>query len=269
MQKSVDYRKSKFSPEVIKRAFETLRNNAPIPKQTDIGRLFIYSADLDDETWDYDSEEEFFSDYARNPLRANYSRFGGDSYALRISFSRQRTIARVEAPTRAEIERVFQVLEAALPASAIKEPPSNEQNNAVFIGHGRNSAWRDLKDHLHEKHGFRVEAYEIGSRAGHAIRDVLEEMLSRSSLALLILTAEDEHADGTTHARENVIHELGLFQGRLGFHRAIVILEDGTSEFSNIHGLTQIRFSKGNIREVFGEVVAFVNREFRAMSDAP
>ena len=27
------------------------------------------------------------------------------------------------------------------------------------------------------------------------------------------MTAEDEHADGTKHARENVIHEVGLFQG--------------------------------------------------------
>ena len=28
-------------------------------------------------------------------------------------------------------------------------------------------------------------------------------------------------------ARMNVIHEVGLFQGRLGFERAIVLLEEG------------------------------------------
>ena len=36
---------------------------------------------------------------------------------------------------------------------------------------------------------------------------------------------EDEHKDGSVHPRENVIHEAGLFQGRLGFPRAIVLLE--------------------------------------------
>jgi predicted nucleotide-binding protein len=45
----------------------------------------------------------------------------------------------------------------------------------------------------------------------------------------------------------NVIHEVGLFQGRLGFKRAIVLLEEGCKEFSNIQGLGQIRYPKGNI----------------------
>ena len=61
------------------------------------------------------------------------------------------------------------------------------------------------------------------------------------------MTAEDEHADGTQHARENVIHEIGLFQGRNGFERAIVLAEEGCTEFSNIHGLNQIRFPDGDL----------------------
>jgi hypothetical protein len=38
-----------------------------------------------------------------------------------------------------------------------------------------------------------------------------------------------------------------LFQGRLGFDRATVLLEEGCEKFSNIHGLGRIRFPKGNI----------------------
>ncbi len=49
---------------------------------------------------------------------------------------------------------------------------------------------------------------------------------------------------GVCQARMNVIHEAGLFQGRLGFTKAILLLEDGCSEFSNIQGLGQIRFPK-------------------------
>ena len=122
--------------------------------------------------------------------------------------------------------------------------------------------WRDLKDHLQDKHGYSIEAYEVGARAGHTIRDMLEQMLSSSSFAILVLTAEDETSNGKFLARQNVIHETGLFQGRLGFNRAIVLLEKGTEEFSNIHGIEQIRFSKNNIKETYGEVLATLKREF-------
>ena len=63
------------------------------------------------------------------------------------------------------------------------------------------------------------------------------------------------------HARENVIHEAGLFQGRLGFRRAIVLLEEGCAEFSNIKGLGQIRFTKGKIKAVSEEIRQVLERE--------
>jgi predicted nucleotide-binding protein len=80
--------------------------------------------------------------------------------------------------------------------------------------------WRDLKDHLQDLHGYEVIAYEVGVRAGLSIKEILEEMLTKSSFALLVLTGEDLDAEGRFHARENVIHELGLFQGGLGFRKA-------------------------------------------------
>ena len=75
------------------------------------------------------------------------------------------------------------------------------------------------------------------------------------------MTAEDEQADGKIRARENVVHVVGLFQGRLGFTRAIVLLEEGCEEFSNIHGLGQIRFPKGNVSAKFEEIRAVLERE--------
>ena len=55
-------------------------------------------------------------------------------------------------------------------------------------------------------------------------------MLDGAAIAFLVLTAEDERADGKLQARMNVVHEVGLFQGRLGFSRAIVMLEEGSEE---------------------------------------
>ena len=141
-------------------------------------------------------------------------------------------------------------------------PPKQKPN--IFIGHGKSAQWKELKDHLHEKHEYEVIAYETGARAGHEIRDILGEMMDKASFAVLVMTGEDETGGGKMRARQNVIHELGLFQGRLGFAKAIVLLEDGTEEFSNLHGVQQIRYGKGNIKETFGEVLATLRREFGA-----
>jgi predicted nucleotide-binding protein len=62
-------------------------------------------------------------------------------------------------------------------------------------------------------------------------------------------------------ARLNVVHEVGLFQGRLGFRRAIIMLEEGCEQFSNIVGLGQIRFPHNNIEAAFEQVRQVLERE--------
>jgi predicted nucleotide-binding protein len=86
-------------------------------------------------------------------------------------------------------------------------------------------------------------------------------MMQQAAFALLVMTAEEERADATLHARPNVIHEVGLFQGHLGLPRAIVLLEEGCAEFSNIIGLSQIRFPRGDIAARFEEVRRVLERE--------
>lgn len=76
------------------------------------------------------------------------------------------------------------------------------------------------------------------------------------------MTGEDQTATGELNARQNVVHEVGLFQGALGFNRAIVLLEDGCTEFSNLSGIQQTRFTAGGIRETYGDVLATLRREF-------
>ena len=53
----------------------------------------------------------------------------------------------------------------------------------------------------------------------------------------------------------------GSLRGRLGFTRAIVLLEEGCKEFSNIQGLGQIRFPVGRISSCFEEVRRVLERE--------
>ena len=131
----------------------------------------------------------------------------------------------------------------------------------VFIGHGRSLLWRELKDYLQDRLKLRYDEFNRVPVAGITNIARLSQMLDAAAIALLVLTAEDEGSDGQLTARLNVVHEAGLFQGRLGFTKAIILLEEGCTEFSNIEGLGQIRFPKGQIKAAFDEVRRLLERE--------
>ena len=131
----------------------------------------------------------------------------------------------------------------------------------VFIGHGRLTIWKDLREFVQDRVHLPWDEFNRVPVAGITNIQRLSQMLESAAIAFLVMTAEDEHDDGKTHARMNVVHEAGLFQGRLGFTRAIILLEEECEEFSNIHGLGQIRFPRGNIRAAFEEIRQVLERE--------
>ena len=137
----------------------------------------------------------------------------------------------------------------------------NRIGTKIFIGHGRSPYWREFKDFISESLGLSWDEFNRVPIAGVTNIERLTQMLDQASMAFLVMTAEDEQPDGTLRARENVIHEAGLFQGRLGFKKAIILLEKGCEEFSNIEGLGQIRFPKGDISAIFEEVRQVLERE--------
>ena len=131
----------------------------------------------------------------------------------------------------------------------------------VFIGHGRSPIWRELKDFIEDKLSLPVDEFNSVQTAGTSTTGRLIEMLSSAAIAFLVMTGEDEQPTGELRPRENVVHEAGMFQGRLGFERAIVIIEDGCEKFSNNAGLTHIPFPKGRIRAAFQDVREVLERE--------
>jgi hypothetical protein len=131
----------------------------------------------------------------------------------------------------------------------------------VFIGHGRSSEWLKLRIFLSNTLGLPCDEFNIESTAGLQTTSRIESMLSSARMAFLVMTAEDHHADGSRHARENVIHEVGLFQAKLGATKAIVMLEIGCSRFSNLDGLTTINFPSGDIMARSEEIRSVLVRE--------
>ena len=118
--------------------------------------------------------------------------------------------------------------------------------NKVFIGHGRSHVWHQLKTFLSEHCTIEAIEFESACVEGDYINQRIESMLTQSACAFIVMTGEDNVLD-FAQARPNVIHEAGLFQGRIGFDKTIILREEGCQLFSNLSGLIYAEFAKGNI----------------------
>jgi hypothetical protein len=156
--------------------------------------------------------------------------------------------------------RLLQRLRGTDPVAALATS-ARASDRRVVIGHGRSGQWRVLNDFLRERLNIQVDEFNRVPPAGYSNTQRLDEMAASGAFAFLVMTAEDELTDGTQHARLNVVHEVGFFQAKFGWPRAIVMLEEGCEEFSNISGLGQVRFPKDNIRASFEEVRHILERE--------
>ena len=170
--------------------------------------------------------------------------------AIRMPYSSCNNLSTLARRAASHLENVFK-----------KDADSKRIGTNVFIGHGRSFAWRDLKDFIQDRLNLPWDEFNRVPVAGFTNIARLSQMLDNAAIAFIIMTAEDEQADGKMHARLNVIHEAGLFQGRLGFEKAILLLEDGCEEFSNVQGLGQIRFPTGNVSAIFEEIRRILERE--------
>jgi predicted nucleotide-binding protein len=259
------FRGFKFSPEIIREGVAAM----------DVEASSLEVSVADETTWTFDTDDEVdecFSMYRSKECTEGLLQFYAKKEAKRslvVSFTNSGSSIFVKMEKRSDVERIFHIFERNLEASRIPQQELDAAKNRslqIFIGHGRSPIWRELKDHLSEKHGYSVTAFETAPRGGQHIADILEDLEDDASFAIMVMTGENKSDVGTLHARENVIHETGLFQGVLGLRKVLVLLEKGCEEFSNRAGVQYIPFTKDNIKEVFGEVLATIRREFSQRS---
>jgi len=262
MQKSKRYKRIKFSSRLILQAIEYCRANSTNKEKGEDRQQSTTT--INDEQWTFDNLGEFVTSYSNDNV--NIARltmwWDGTDIKFAVDFSFGETSIDVKNKSRTFIENVFSIFDGAAAEDKISLSGNQPKSEVtIFIGHGRSKQWTKLKDHLQDKHALNILSYETGARAGHTIRDILDSMSEEALFALLVLTGEDKTKEGI-RARQNVIHECGLFQGRLGFDRAILLVEKGVELASNFDGIQQLRFNKGRISEVFGDVLATIKREF-------
>lgn len=143
---------------------------------------------------------------------------------------------------------------------------------SVFIGHGHKDDWKIIKGML-EHWNVEVEEFNEEPVAGESVTQRLKTMLERSRFAFLVMTAEDEVGQKTANgkrlqARMNVVHEIGLFQGRLGSEYAIVLRERQAQVFSNLDGINRIDYDTGKIAALEQEIRALLVKRGVIHADA-
>ena len=146
-------------------------------------------------------------------------------------------------------------------SSSGTEKPAPEKPEKIFLGHGGNKLWARVHMHLKEDLLLDVEAWESTPRAGHHSVEVLKALLSSCTFAVILATGEDATSQGNLRARQNVVHEVGLFQGRVGFEKVALLRQEGIEEFSNLAGLQIIPFPGDKIEASFYELDRMLKRE--------
>lgn len=167
--------------------------------------------------------------------------------------------------TISELNSRVEVLERSLNTQKTEENVKiNEKQQCIFIGHGGSPLWNAIVTFLTQHMQFeatKIHYFEKESRAGIFTSEVISEMLNKTTFAIIIMTADDEIENEKVRARQNVIHEIGLFQGKLGYNKVAILKQEGVEEFSNIAGLQYIGFKDQEIDQTFWKLQEMLKRE--------
>ncbi|MGV9676187.1 PfkB family carbohydrate kinase [Nocardia sp. NPDC003482] len=139
---------------------------------------------------------------------------------------------------------------------------SGIEADGVFISHGHSAQWRVVEDFVQRYFRLPVFAFESDPWGGLQVTEALTEYLERCSFAICVLTAEDDTCDGRKQGRQNVVHEVGLFQGRYGFDRVIVLAEESCAFVPHTPPRCLLTFPRDNIDHTFYRLGELIRREF-------
>jgi sugar/nucleoside kinase (ribokinase family) len=131
----------------------------------------------------------------------------------------------------------------------------------VFVAHGRDPAWYQIKEFIEQECELRVYAFETESWESRNITEALSGYLDRCSFAVCVLTGEDMTEDGRRRARQNVIHEAGLFQGRYGFDRVLLLVDEECDFHLDPIGLNVVTFPRRDLASAFWQISRMIRQQ--------
>jgi len=168
------------------------------------------------------------------------------------TYSSLGTLVNAAATAKELVAYLDSVLGLYLAPKARELAESGVARAKVFIGHGRNEVVRQrLKNFIGDRCGLEPIVLQDLPSSGLTVIEKLEKYGRVADFAVLILTGDDLQEHGEVRARQNVIQELGWFQGVLGRQRTAVLLQSGVAVPSNIGGVVYIEFQAETVESTF------------------
>lgn len=125
-------------------------------------------------------------------------------------------------------------------------------NNSIFISHGHNETLLlKLQRFLENRMSRKTLVLSEFPSQGRTVVEKLEAAATKCGSAIVLLTKDDEMQDGGKRARQNVIHEIGFFQGKYGRQNVVLVAERGVELFTNISGIVRIDFESEHFESTF------------------
>ncbi|MDO8756209.1 MAG: nucleotide-binding protein [Polaromonas sp.] len=145
-----------------------------------------------------------------------------------------------------DIDQIFEIR-----ANSELAQPKQEAVSRVFITHGRSNDWRAVQPFI--ERDVKLLTIELAQEAnlGRTIIEKLIDNASRCNSAVIVMTGDDVAGEDESRVRENVMHEIGFFQGRYGRNFVVLLHEDGVNVPTNLAGVAYIPYPKGNIEAGF------------------
>jgi hypothetical protein len=157
---------------------------------------------------------------------------------------------------RFKIEPLVRNLDYILELSANVRIGNNveiaEKKKRVFISHGQSNEWNKIQNYLERDLGIPTLELAQEPNLGRTVLQKLDEESEKCSITVIVMTGDDIAEGGEIRARENVMHEIGYFQGKYGLMNVVLLHEQGVNIPSNIHGLVYIGFPKDTAEAALG-----------------
>jgi predicted nucleotide-binding protein len=149
------------------------------------------------------------------------------------------------------VENIDYILEVRSNYRIGEKTEEKSISKRIFITHGRSKEWYKVQNFLEKDLGYSTLELAQEANQGRTVLQKLAEESDKCGCAVIVMTGDDIVGD-EKRARENVMHEIGFFQGKYGLQNIILLHEEGVSIPSNIHGLVYIPFPKETVEATFG-----------------
>jgi predicted nucleotide-binding protein len=158
-----------------------------------------------------------------------------------------------------DIDQIFEIRAN----SELSQPAEEQVHRRVFISHGRSNDWREVQAYIEKD--IRLASLELAQEAslGRTVVEKLIDAASRCDSAVIVMTGDDMTQDGEIRVRQNVMHEVGFFQGRYGRNFVVLLHEEGIEVPSNLGGIVYVPYPKGSV----SAALSVLRRELESIYD--